>query len=319
MDLEEGTLYLRDAERPLSEASRVRLYERRAARARPGRDDKVLAGWNGLMIAALSRAAGAFERPDYALAAARAARFVLGTLRDAQGGLLRRWRDGEAAIPAFAEDYAYLAWGLLELYEAGFEPWALEAAFALADRLLARHADPRGGFFRTRRERGRAVGSGIRLQPSGDGALPSANSVALLVLLKLSRIGDRPDYWQAAEALLRRHSALVRRHPQGFAFLLVGLDFFYGPSYEVVLAGSARPGRTRPSWPARFAAASFPGPWPSCAPRTRPSPRSCAWRLSPVRTGLPPTGEPWPTCAATAAVACPPPIRRPCWPCSAEA
>jgi hypothetical protein len=235
VDLEEGTLFLRDAERPLSEASRQRLFERRAARVRPGRDDKVLAGWNGLMIAALSRAAGAFDRPDLAQAAARAARFVLGTLRDAQGGLLRRWRDGQAAIPALAEDYAFLGWGLLELYEAGFQPWALEAAFDLADRLLERHADPRGGFFQDG-EGGEP--NGIRLQPSGDGALPSANSAALLLLLKLSRIGDRPGYWKAAEGLLRRHSALVRRHPPGYAFFLLGLDFYHGPSYEVVVAGA---------------------------------------------------------------------------------
>jgi uncharacterized protein YyaL (SSP411 family) len=232
--LEEGTLYLQDPERPLSEDSRTRLFERRAARARPGRDDKVLAGWNGLMIAALSRAAGAFDRPDYLLAAARAARFALGTLRDPQGGLLHRWRDGQAAIPAFAEDYACLSWGLLELYQAGFEPWALEAAFELADRLLDRHADPRGGFFQSGEVE---PPDGIRLQPSGDGALPSANSVALRVLLKLSRIGDRPEYWKAAEALLRRHSGMVRRHPQGYAFLLTGLDFYYGPSSEVLLAG----------------------------------------------------------------------------------
>jgi hypothetical protein len=234
--LEEGTLYLRDPERPLSEASRARLLAHRAARARPGRDDKVLASWNGLMIAALSRAAGAFDRPDYAQAAARAARFVLGALRDPQGGLLHRWRDGQAAIPAFAEDYACLAWGMLELYQAGFEPWALEEAFALTDRLLAQHADPQGGFFQSA-EAGEP--GGIRLQPTGDGALPSANSVALRVLLRLSRIGDRPAYWKAAEDLLRRHSAMVRRHPQGFTFLLAGLDFYLGPSSEVVLAGRA--------------------------------------------------------------------------------
>ncbi len=236
VDLEEGTLYLRDPERPLSEASRTRLYERRAARVRPSRDDKILAGWNGLMIAALARAGGAFDRPDYVQAAARAARFVLGSLRDPQGGLLRRWREGEAAIEAFAEDYALLSWGLLELYEASFDPSALESAFALSDRLLARHADPQGGFFQGGEE---DAPEGIRMQPSGDGALPSANSVALLVLLKLSRIGDRPEYRKAAEGLLRRHSALVRRHPQGFTFFLAGLDFYHGPSYEVVLAGRA--------------------------------------------------------------------------------
>jgi uncharacterized protein YyaL (SSP411 family) len=234
--LEEGTLHLLDPERPLSEASRARLLAHRAARVRPGRDDKVLASWNGLMIAAFARAAGAFDRPDYALAAARAARFVLGTLRDPQGELLHRWRDGQAAIPAFAEDYACLAWGMLELYQAGFEPWALESAFELTDRLLDRHADPQGGFFQSAEA---DQPGGIRLQPTGDGALPSANSVALRVLLRLSRIGDRPAYWKAAEDLLRRHSAMVRRHPQGFTFLLAGLDFYLGPSSEVVLAGRA--------------------------------------------------------------------------------
>ena len=234
--LEEGTLHLLDPERPLSKESRARLLVRRAARARPGRDDKVLASWNGLMIAAMARAAGAFDRPDYALAAARAARFVLGTLRDPQGALLHRWRDGQAAIPAFAEDYACLAWGMLELYQAGFEPWALETAFALTDRLLERHADPQGGFFQSAEA---DQPGGIRLQPRGDGALPSANSVALRVLVRLSRIGDRPAYWKAAEDLLRRHSAMVRRHPQGFTFLLAGLDFYLGPSSEVVLAGRA--------------------------------------------------------------------------------
>ncbi len=232
--LEEGTLYLLDPERPLSEPSRKRLFERRGARARPGRDDKVLAGWNGLMVAALSRAAGAFDRPDYAQAAARAARFVLGTLRDEQGGLLRRWREGQAAIPAFAEDYAYLAWGLLELYEATFEAWALEEAFRITDLLLERHADPQGGFFQSSEA---LATDAVRLQSSGDGALPSANSVALRVLLRLSRIGERPRYWEAAEALLRRHSAGIHRHPQAFAFLLTGLDFYLGPSAEVVLAG----------------------------------------------------------------------------------
>ncbi len=232
--LEEGTLYLLDPERPLSEPSRRRLFERRGARAHPGRDDKVLAGWNGLMIAALSRAAGAFDRPDYVQAAARAARFVLEALRDAEGGLLRRWRDGQAAIPAFAEDYACLAWGLLELYEAGFQPWALEEAFRLTDRLLERHADPQGGFFQSAEAEEPGA---VRLQSSGDGALPSANSVALRVLLRLSRIGERSGYLEAAEALLRRHSAAVRRHPQGYAFLLTGLDFYLGPSAEVVLAG----------------------------------------------------------------------------------
>jgi uncharacterized protein YyaL (SSP411 family) len=128
-----------------------------------------------------------------------------------------------------------MSWGLLELYQAGFEPWALEAAFALADRLLERHADPLGGFFQS--AEGGPPG-GLRLQSSGDGALPAANSVALGVLLRLSRIGERPAYLRAAEDLLHRHAEALRRHPQGFAFLLAGLDFHLGPSSEVVLAGA---------------------------------------------------------------------------------
>ena len=237
LDLEEGTLYLRDPERPLPESARARLFAHRAARVRPARDDKVLAGWNGLMIAALARAAGAFDRPEYAQAAARAARFVLGTLRGPDGGLLRAWRGGKAAIPAFAEDYAYLAWGLLELYGATFAVEHLEEAFRLTDRLLAGYRDPAGGFFQSAGSEGP---DGVRLQPTGDGALPSANSVALLVLLKLGRIGDQARHRQAAEELLRRHSEPVRRHPQGFTFLLSALDFFHGPSSEVVIAGGSR-------------------------------------------------------------------------------
>ena len=236
-DLEEGTLYLRDPERPLPDSARARLFAHRAARVRPFRDDKVLAGWNGLMIAALARAAGAFDRPEYAEAAARAARFVLGTLRGPDGGLLRAWRGGKAAIPAFAEDYAYLAWGLLELYGATFAVEHLEEAFRLTERLLAGYRDPAGGFFQSAGSEGP---DGVRLQPTGDGALPSANSVALLVLLKLGRIGDQARHRQAAEELLRRHSETVRRHPQGFTFLLSALDFYHGPSSEVVIAGGSR-------------------------------------------------------------------------------
>jgi len=233
--VEEGTLALRDPERPLPEAARQKLFARRAERPRPSLDDKVLAGWNGLMIAALSRAAGAFGQPEYAEAAAQAARFVLHVMRSPDGRLLRSWRAGKAAIPAFAEDHACLAWGLLELYEAGFEPAFLRAAFELADALLASHRDPAGGFFQGSDEPG-----GVRLQPSGDGALPSANSVALLVLLKLSQISGEARYREAAEELLRRHSADVRRHPQAYTFLLGALELFHGSASEVVIAGDSR-------------------------------------------------------------------------------
>jgi uncharacterized protein YyaL (SSP411 family) len=232
-------LTLKDAERPLPEPLRQRLLERRSTRPRPFRDDKVLSGWNGLAIAALARAGGVLERPDYTAAAAQAARFILERLRGSDRRLLHRYRAGEAGTPAFAEDYAYLAWGLLELYEAAFDSAWLREAFRLTDELLAEFWDGSpggsGGLFLSA---GGAESLIVRPRPSGDGALPGADSVALANLLKLGRIGDRRDYEQKAEELLRLAADLVRRYPSAYAHLLSGLDFLLGPSYEVVIAGA---------------------------------------------------------------------------------
>jgi len=218
---------------------RQRLYERRAGRAWPFRDDKILAGWNGLTIAALARAGAALERPDFTTAAGQAARFLMEHLRGPGGRLLHRYRRGEAGIPAFAEDYAYLAWGLLELYEASLDSSWLAEAFRLTDELLAGFWDEvpggAGGLFLSA---GDAEPLIARPRSSGDGALPSAESVAVSVLLKLGRIGDRRDYEEKAERLLRLASEPLRRYPSGYAHLLSGLDFLLGPAHEVVIAGT---------------------------------------------------------------------------------
>ncbi len=231
-------LSLRDPEHPLPEALRQRLYERRAGRARPFRDDKVLAGWNGLTIAALARAGAALERPDFTVAAGQAARFILERLRGPDGRLLHRYREGQAGIPAFAEDYACLAWGLLELYDASLDSSWLAESFRLTDGLLVGFWDDSpggaGGLFLSA---GDAEPLIARPRSSGDGALPGAESVALAVLLKLGRIGDRRDYEGKAEQLLRSISEPLRRYPSGYAHLLSGLEFLLGPSFEVVIAG----------------------------------------------------------------------------------
>ena len=103
------------------ESAREKLYRRRLQRIRPLRDDKILTDWNGLMIAAMARAAFVFEDPLFLQAAGDAVSFILGNLRDARGRLLHRWRDGEAAMPASVDDYAFVIWGLIEAYEAVFD------------------------------------------------------------------------------------------------------------------------------------------------------------------------------------------------------
>ncbi len=220
------------------------LLTARAKRIRPFRDDKILADWNGLMIAALARAGGAFEDAAPLRAAAEAARFVLERMRAADGRLLHRWRDGEAAIPAFADDYAFLAWGLIELYEATFDSSWLQQAAALLDTLIARFWDPQqGGFFSTADEA--EPGPAGRRKSLEDGVLPSANSVALLVLLRLGGILENRDYREKAEALIGAWPRSAVQTPLFHAFFLSALDYAAGPSFEVVVAGDAAREDTR--------------------------------------------------------------------------
>ncbi len=187
-------------------AAEEKLRGVREGRVRPFRDDKVLADWNGLMIAALARAGAAFDEPSLTEAALRAADFVLGRMRGRDGRLFHRWRDGEAGIPAFADDHAFLAWGLLELYAAGFDTRHLEAAIGITDDFIARFwDDAAGGFFQAAVD---AVdGRALRRKAITDGVMPSANSAGLLVLARLAQITGRQDYRQKAEQLVATVSA----------------------------------------------------------------------------------------------------------------
>jgi uncharacterized protein YyaL (SSP411 family) len=219
------------------------LLHAREGRVRPLRDDKVLADWNGLMIAALSRAGGAFDEPSLVHAAGKAARFVLDRMSPG-GRLLHRYRDGEAAIPAFAEDLAFLAWGLLEHYEASFEVPSLKGAVAQIDALLAHHWDQgSGGFFRTADDAEALPGG--RSKPLHDGVIPSANSVALLVLLRLARITGNSDYQGKAESIIRLYPAEAVEDAYSHAVFLAAVDFAAGPTYEVVIAGDPEAEDTR--------------------------------------------------------------------------
>ena len=218
------------------EAARQALFTHREKRVHPGKDDKVLTDWNGLMIAALAKAAAAFAEDTYAEAARRAARFVLETMRAEDRRLLHRWRNGHAGIGGHLDDYAFLAWGLLELYEATLEAAWLEEAVQLAETMKTRFWDEEnGGFYLTAEESGEDLI--VRPKELYDGAIPSGNAVALLVLLRLGRLTGEARWEETADALLRWAAAQVRQHPSGFTALLMGLQFALGPTHEVVVVG----------------------------------------------------------------------------------
>ena len=184
------------------------------------------------MIAALARAGRAFGREDYTGAAIRAARFLLSTLHQPDGGLLHRYRAGEAGIAGMLDDYAFLAFGLTELYQTTFDPEWLSEAVQLHRATRDRFGSEAGDFFAS--EAG-AADLIVRQKSLDDGALPSGNSVALLNGLRLGRLtGDREMEDAARRGLAV--PAVLREHPSGFTFWMAAASFAVGPSQEVVLA-----------------------------------------------------------------------------------
>ena len=224
-----------DATRTTLEGAREKLFRARGRRVRPGLDDKILTDWNGLMIAAMAKGAQVLDRPDWAEAAAEAARFVLTRLRDGRGRLLHRYREGEAAVPAMLDDYAFLIWGLLELYEASFDAETLKNALELADNTINHfHDEKDGGFFFTADDGEEIL---FRQKDSYDGAIPSGNSVIMLDLLRLSRITGRSDLEQKAIGVSRAFARNIGQIPSAYSQLMVALEFLAGPQFEIVVAG----------------------------------------------------------------------------------
>jgi uncharacterized protein YyaL (SSP411 family) len=213
------------------------LFEKRKKRIHPAKDDKVLVDWNGLMIAALARASQVFSEPRYLQAAVKAAGFILEKMKSENGTLCHRYAKGEKAIDGFLDDYAFLAWGLLEIYEACFEEAYLQAALELTKTMTSRFWDEKdGGFYFTAKGSENAV---PRRKQVYYGALPSGNSVALLNLLRLALLTGDLAYEDMASRLLKVFSEDVQRAPAAHTFLLVGVDFAVGPAYNVILVGAA--------------------------------------------------------------------------------
>ena len=217
-------------------SARERLFEAREKRIHPHKDDKVLTDWNGLMIAAFAQGARVLGEPTYAEAAKRAANFILTHMRTSDGRLLHRYRDGEARITAHLNDYAFLVWGLINLYEATFETQYLKTALELNGDMVTHFWDGHlGGLFFTPDDGERFI---VRKKEIYDGALPSGNSVAMQNLLRLARFTGDTSLDEKAAKIVKAFSGHVVQLPSGYTQFLVSADFAMGPSHEVVIVGS---------------------------------------------------------------------------------
>ena len=226
--------------------ARTRLLQRRAGRPQPARDDKALAAWNGLAIAAFADASVALAmiEPEiaagYRLAAVQAAETIVGGLLSADGSLGRSWKDGRAVGSGVLEDYTHLAEGLLALYEATFDEHWFTIARALMDLVVDHFSDPSGGFFDTGDDHERLV---TRPKDVQDNAVPSGNAVATEVLLRLHALTGDGTYRATAERAMRTVVPFVIRYPTGFARWLSAMDFALAPVLEIAVVGQlADPG-----------------------------------------------------------------------------
>jgi uncharacterized protein YyaL (SSP411 family) len=215
------------------ERARRTLLAAREKRVWPGRDEKLLVAWNGLMIGALARAARTLDRAAFAEAATRAVDFIRAQLwRD--GRLRATYKDGRARLAAYLDDYAFLANGLLELLQQRWRSADLDFAVDLVEVLLAHFTDSRGGFFFTADDHERLI---HRSKPLADEAVPSGNGIAMRALLTLGHLLGEQRYLDAAHGTLRSALHAVERYPEGHATLLHGLAQLLEPPELVIVRG----------------------------------------------------------------------------------
>ena len=215
------------------EIIREKLFSQRKQRIHPLKDDKILTDWNGLMIAAFSKASRILRNKSYQQTAEKAIDFILAKLQQEDGRLLHRYRNEDAAIMANLDDYAFMIWGLLELYETSFNPKYLNEAINLNVKLIDHFWDNEsGGFFFTPDDGEELL---VREKPVYDGSIPSGNSVAMLNLVKLSKMTSEASLEQKADDLMKTFAKQINRIPSAFSFILSSLDFALGPSFEIIL------------------------------------------------------------------------------------
>jgi uncharacterized protein YyaL (SSP411 family) len=216
--------------------ARTRLFKERARRIRPHRDEKIITAWNGLMISSLAYGGAVLEEEKYIEAARRSAEFILSTLHK-NGRLMRYYRDEQVVEKAFLDDYAFTAMSMLDLYEATFNvKWLVEAK-SLSNRMIELFADTeKGGFFLAGKDGDKLI---ARTKPGSDGAIPSGNSVAALVLLKLGRLTMDQHFTELGGKVLETFSQQLEQSPAYSSAMLRALDFRLGPTQEIIIAGNA--------------------------------------------------------------------------------
>jgi uncharacterized protein YyaL (SSP411 family) len=226
------------------EEARRKLYEVRARRVWPGRDEKVLTAWNGLMITAFAQASRVLGIAGYAGAATRAADFLLGRMRRPDGQLFRTWSAGsEPKLNGYLDDYAFLLEALVALYEATFEPGWVRSALDLAGVMVDQFWDgAEGGFFYTGRDHEQLL---ARTKDPQDSSIPSGNGTAATALLRLARLTGRADLQEKALATLRFFSGILGQAPQAAGQMLMALDFHLGPVQEFAVVGDPANAETR--------------------------------------------------------------------------
>ena len=218
------------------DAARKRLFYEREKRVRPGRDEKILAAWNGLMLTAFAEAANILGRDDYRAVAVKNAEFLLESLMQ-NGRVLRTFKDGTAKLNGYLEDYSYLIEGLVAVYEATFDPKFFDSARKLADTMIEQFWDEaEGGFFFTSADHEELI---TRTKDYFDNATPSGNSVAAVALLKLGMLTQENRYQRCAATILRTMRQAMAKYPSAFGYLLCALDFYLSEPKEIAIVGDA--------------------------------------------------------------------------------
>lgn len=217
-------------------AIREKLLKQRQKRVHPLLDDKILTDWNGLIMAALAKAGSVFDNQDYIAKAEQCWRFIKDKLLVEDSRLKHRYRNGEVAIDGHADDYAFVIWGLIELYEATFKTEYLQYAVLLNQQLIKGFWDEEsGGFYFTNESAEELLG---RKKEIYDGAMPSGNSIAMMNLLRLGRMIGNTEWEQMADESLKLFTKSIEQTPTSFGAALQSVDFVEGDSREIIIAGS---------------------------------------------------------------------------------
>ena len=227
----------------LAEKCRRELFQVREKRVHPYKDDKILTAWNALMIVALAVGARVLQNNTYIEAADKAVKFIYQNLLNSEGRLLARYRDGEAAYPAYLDDYAFLGWALLELYETSYQPEYLQRALSLTSTMLELFwDDENGGLYMTEKNAEELL---ARPKEIYDGAIPSGNSAAVSNLLRLTALTGDTQFEEKAVVIFSAFGGDVNKHPTGYNYFLQAYLYWRSPSREIVIVSKTGNGKAK--------------------------------------------------------------------------